>query len=195
MNLKVLALAALASLSLAVPATLAHPVAVNHGHTLANPHTTANAIYCGDEFFEDGSFSRMIHNPHGTFYSGGSPVGDETEIAFAIQGSNILSASWLSTGTGDFRPESVIFYTTSGSDLNFGGFVDLVTGRNGVLHWTYNRSNYSLPSGARVVAVVFADGENEDAYTDTASNISANGLAVVPVPGLTQDCALFDAPF
>lgn len=193
MNFKALALGSIFAASTAMPASFAHALPVAH----FSPHTTASALACGDdEYFEDGGFSRMIHNPQGTFYSGGSPDGS-SGIGFAISGQNIVTAQWQSTTTGDPSPFGLWYYTTNGSDLNRGSAsFNPVIGRNGVLNWSFNSHLVSMPSGARVVVVVMGDfGGSDLAFGDTAFHIIANGAASVPVPGVETDndaCFLLD---
>lgn len=187
MNFKALALGAIFAASTAMPASFAHPLPIGHGVVHTNPHTTASAVYCADEDF----FSRFVHNSHGTFYSGGTD-GDEGYIGFTIDGSNIINAAFTTVGSGDYDPTAYFFYTTNGSNFDFGGYLNSVVARNGAIRWSFNRNNYSLPSGAQVVEIVFEDEGEGDAFTETGTDASANGIGVVPQLGSFSDCSVLD---
>jgi len=192
MNFRNLAATLCVSAALSISASFAaHGAIVNQGIGHASGHTTANAWFCSgseEEFFDDGGFSRMIHNSHGTFYSGGIFAPSDEEFGFELVGGNIQTVSFLATSTGDFEEDSYYFWTTDGFDLNFDQQgVSSIVGRNGVTHWTFNSRNAGIPSNAVVVKFVYQDLAGDEATSTQATDIEANGHLVVPLPGLILD--------
>jgi len=190
MRAKTALVSGLLSMLCAIPAFAAHTTPAGH----YVQHAAAAGVICGDPTYDyDVTTTWTSQNLHYKF-NVNIPANSEADAGLRLDCPSNQQANYFQMDVNTYNandPYFFVYANVPGYGPEYWTYAHLfqipeygftaVNLRNGYTRYTYTAANDSLGKGASFNSIYFWDSSSTVDISDTVTNISVNGLAVLPI--------------